>query len=139
MDGLEGLEQRPEFALKWQPEHERITLRQEDVQLASNAELSLEIDAGFDRKAGTRHETSGVLRFKSVDVGSVAVDLLADRVAGPMDELSTVAGRFDHAAAGCIDFVAEGALSRLHLGAYELEGGLTTLPDDAEHRAMLFG
>src|SRR4029078_3833496 len=133
----EGLKQRPEFALKWQSEHERVALRQEDIQLAANAEFSLEIDTWLDRKTGTRHKTSRVLRFKSVDVGSVAVDLFADRVAGPMDELSTVASRLDHAAAGCIDFIAEGALPGLHLGAYELKGGLTTLPHDAEHRAML--
>src|SRR6476659_3871670 len=56
-----------------------------------------------------------------------------------MDELSCVAGRLDHAAAGCVDFVTEGARPGLHLGAYELEGGLTTLPNDAEHRAMLLG
>ena len=55
-----GLQQRAEFALKWQSEHEGVALRQEDVQLASNAEFSLEIDTGFDRKAGTRHETSRV-------------------------------------------------------------------------------
>src|SRR4029434_5754451 len=91
----------------------------------------------LDRKARSRRQPPRVLRFKSVDVGAVAMNLFTDRMSGPMNEPCAMPGRFDDIAASRVNFIPEGAAARKHRGPHEFQCCVTAPFDDAEHRAML--
>ena len=77
----------------------------EHVDLAADAEVG-QIDSRFDGKAGPSEHSAVFVRFEIVHVRAVAVDLLADAVAGAVDEEVAVARLSDHVARGLIDFPA---------------------------------
>ena len=58
----------------------------EHVDLAAHAEL-VEVDPRLDREAGPAQHQALVVRLEVVHVGAVAVDFLADVVAGAVDEV----------------------------------------------------
>src|SRR6185503_8493410 len=64
------------------------------VDLAAHAELR-QVHAGLDREADPRDDPALVARLQVVDVHAVAVDLVADRVAGAVQEVLAEAPRFD--------------------------------------------
>ncbi len=66
--------------------HDGFSIRHIDVKLAPNPKLSREVDSRLDRKASSRHEPTTVLSFQVVDIGSITMDFLTDRVARPMNE-----------------------------------------------------
>src|SRR5512146_150902 len=133
MEGPEKLQKRGEFALERQAEHERVALGHIHIQLAPDAEFTGQINARLDGKTGSGHQPSGVLRLETVDIGSVAMDLLADRVTGTVDEPVAVAGSLDHAPTSRIDFIPEWAMARLNLRTHKIESGIATLPDQIKN------
>src|SRR5271157_4918063 len=77
----------------------------EHVDLAAHAELGL-VDSGLDRETGAAENQPLLVGLEVVHVGPVAVDFLADVVAGAVDEVCAVAGVDDHLAAGVVHFPA---------------------------------
>src|SRR6478609_10383857 len=107
------------------------------VDLAPHAELVL-IDAGLNREAGPRQEEPVFTRFQAVHVGAVAVNFLADVVAGAMDELRAISGLFDHRASCVINLPAR---DRFSLGESLHDDGDARIPrggDDLENTFVLF-
>src|SRR5205823_6580782 len=74
----------------------------EDVDLAPDTEL-LEIDPRLDREAGAAQDQALLVGLQVVHVGAIAVDFLADIVAGAVDEIAAIAGLVNHAATGGVD------------------------------------
>ena len=95
----------------------------EDIDLATDTELGL-VDAGLDRKASSRQDQSLLVSLEIVHVCPVAVDFLADVMAGAMDEELAVSRLCNHLTAGVVHLPT---LQRSSLG----EGGA-----DARHRGV---
>src|SRR5207249_6197970 len=91
---------------------ECVGLGEIDVHLAPDAEFAREIDAGLDRKARVREQTASVPGFEVVDVGAVAVNFLADRVPGAVDEPVSVSRLPDHTAAHIVHIPASSEAAR---------------------------
>src|SRR4051794_23057789 len=77
----------------------------EDVDLATDPEV-VEVDPGFNREARPAQDEPLVMRLEVIHVGTIAVRLLADAVARPVDEPGPVAGVIDDPARGGIDLPA---------------------------------
>src|SRR5262249_59144345 len=96
-------------------------------------------DDGRARKSGAQNLPACVVRLKTVYVGFVAVDCLPDRVTSTMKELVAITSFLNDPATGRIHFIAERVAPSLYSRPYELQSGITALPDHIEHRAMFFG
>ena len=101
-------EERHDFGLKGQAVHHGFSIRDIYVKFAPNPKLSRQVDSRLDRKARSRQETTTVLSFQVVDIGSVTMDFLTDRVAGSMNEEVAVACGVNRITADIIDFPAAG-------------------------------
>src|SRR5438876_5338170 len=75
-----------------------------DVDLAPHAELG-QVDARLDREADSGDDRPLVAGLEVVDVHPVAVDLVADGVAGPVEEVRAVAALVDVAARDVVHLV----------------------------------
>ena len=58
--------------------HNGFLIRDIHIELTPNAELAREIDARLYRKAGVGEDLTPIMRFEVINVGSVAMHLLAD-------------------------------------------------------------
>src|SRR5262245_53384786 len=76
------------------------------VDFAAHTELPGQIDAELDRKARARQEMTFIPRFEVVDVCTIAMHVLADRMAGAVDEIFTIAGLANRFPGEFIDFPA---------------------------------
>src|SRR5207244_3280540 len=101
------LEERYNLTLQGQTEHQRLTFSEIHVQFTPNPELAWQVDPWLNRKASPRHQAAGVLCLQAIDVGSVAMNFFADRMARAMDELIAIAPPLDDLPAGVVDFPAE--------------------------------
>ena len=91
-----------------------LALGQIDVDFATDAEIPGQVDPWLDGKAGLREKTPLVLGLKVVDVGAVAMDFLADRMAGAVDKPVAVAGFRDDSAADVVYFASAGKSPGCH-------------------------
>src|SRR5262245_25156422 len=71
----------------------------DDVDLGPHAE-TLEIEAGFDGKPAAWEQTPFVVRLVIVQMGAVAVHLLAETVSGSMQDGGAVTGLLQHLPCG---------------------------------------
>src|SRR5262249_6804814 len=108
----------------------------EDVDLAADAELG-QVDAGLDRETGARQDAAILVRLQVVHVGAVAVRLLADGVAGAVDEIFPVAGLVDHLAGGLVHLPALQYHAVLKTLADAVDGGVTGRGHDVEDARVL--
>ena len=109
----------------------------EDVDLAPDAELG-EVDARLDREAGPGQDEPLLVGLEVVHVGAVAVGLLADAVAGAVDERRAVAGLVDHPARGVVDLPAvERAARRRRRRATARDRRVAGAGDDLEDLGIL--
>src|SRR5215216_4110016 len=79
--------------------------REVDVHLAAYAKGG-EVDARLHREADVGQEGAHVVRLEVVHVGALAVRLLADVVAGAVDEVVGVARLLDYLAGGVVHLPA---------------------------------
>src|SRR4029077_13645150 len=104
------------------------------------AELG-QVDAGLDGEADAGDDAALVARLQVVDVHAVAVDLVADRMAGAMEEVGAEAALLDEAAGHVVHLVAVDGASRggriLHEADGGVAGALDGLPDLAHPRGNL--
>src|SRR5262249_53296410 len=95
-------EDRQDFRLESAGHVDRAGPVHEDVHLAPDAEI-FEIEARLDREARPGEDQTLLVGLEIIHVGAVAVDFLADVVAGPMDEMIAVTGLVDDPSAGGVD------------------------------------
>ncbi len=67
--------------------HLGLALAGDHVDLVADTELAGEVEAGFDGEAGVGQDEALVVRLEVVEVGSVAVELGGDVVAGAVREV----------------------------------------------------
>ena len=79
------------------------------------------------------------MAFEAVHVDAVAVNGLADVVAGAMIKIFCVAGFFDDGAGGVVDLPALQRLAGGDAGEDEIDGGVAGGFDDAENFGEFFG
>src|SRR5919109_1191484 len=80
--GLNGrAEYRHDLRLYGLARHLGVALADVDVYLRADAELAFQVDARLDGEAGARDDAARIPGLEVVDVGAVAVPLLADGVA----------------------------------------------------------
>jgi hypothetical protein len=130
------LEERYDLALQRQTEHQRLALSEVHVQFTPNPKLAGQVDPWLNRKAGSRHQTAGVLRLQAIDVGSVAMNFFTDRMARAMDELITIAATLDDLPAGVVDFPTEWAMAGSYFCPDKGQGRVPSPPDQVENLAM---
>src|SRR5207247_10417671 len=94
-----------------------------------------DVGAWMNRKVGPRRQAVGVLRRQNIDVGSVAMNFVADRMARAMDELITIAGTLDDLPAGVVDFPTEWATASSYFCPDKGQGRVPSLPDQVENLA----
>lgn len=107
----------------------------EDIDFAANAEFG-EVDAGFDGEEGAGDDGAVVVGLVVVHIGAVAVDLLADGVAGAVEEVLVEGAFFEEAAAGIVDFEAVELPALTGGGLDAADGGVAGAGDggkDVEH------
>src|SRR5579864_439397 len=68
-----------------------------NVYFAANSKI-FQIDSRLDGKAGVRQNRARIVRFQAIHIGAIAVDFLADAVAGAMHEIPGVSRVGDDAA-----------------------------------------
>src|SRR6478736_6442265 len=84
--------------------HDSFSIRYIDIKFTPDSKFSRQVDPWLDRKASSRQEPTTVLGFQVVDIGSITMDFLTDRVAGPMNEEVAVACCSNRITADIIDF-----------------------------------
>src|SRR6187549_3667515 len=109
--------------------HDGFSIRYIDVKLTPDSELSRQIDPRLDRKASFRQELTTVLSFQVVDIRSIAMDLLTDRVAGSMNEEVAVARRSNCITADIIDFPSARKSACSHLILDKGQGRIASAPN----------
>ena len=72
------LEKGDNLGLKRQAMYDGFLIRYIHIDLAPNTELAREIDARLYRKAGVGENLTPIMRFKIVNVGSIAMNFLTD-------------------------------------------------------------
>jgi hypothetical protein len=102
--GAAGLRPAQELALDV-PRHLGALLADVHVDLAAHAELG-QVDPGLDREAHAGHDLALVAGLEVVDVDAVAVHLVADGVAGAVQEVGAEAALLDVAARDVVHLVA---------------------------------
>lgn len=126
-----------DLCLKRQAMDNGFLIRHAHVKLAPNAELAREIDARLYRKTGVREDLTPIMRFKVVNVGSIAMNLFPDRMARTMNEKFAVPSFTDLVPTDIIDFPSTGKSSCRQLCLDKRYGGIAPLSDMFKNQAML--
>src|SRR6267143_2288258 len=80
-----------------------VFLRHVDVDLAPDAELSHEVNSRFDRESRLRNDGTFVAGLEVVHIRPAPMEILCDRVAGPVDEIFPVPALGDEVPRGIVD------------------------------------
>jgi len=106
------LDECNDFGL-YRPGDLSLTRPDNHVDLGANAEI-VEIDARFNCKASARKESPVIVGFVIVHIDTGAVDLFAQAMAGPMQDLARVARTSQHRRGGAVHLPATQFLARGH-------------------------
>jgi len=93
------------------------------VDFTADAEI-VEVEAGFNCKAGSRQKPPIIVRFVVVHVHAVAVDGLAEAVTGPVQHVISVAGAPQNRRGRAIDLPAAKLLTGRHGALHQRHGGV---------------
>ena len=109
------------------------------VDLAADAEVAGEVDAGLDGEAGVGEQEALVVGLEVIEVGAVAVEGDFDIVAGAVGEEVAEAGVADDGAGGVVGLPA-GDGAALGVGALDgFDGGIAGVADGVEDELLAGG
>jgi hypothetical protein len=104
LDEVELGQNGDNFSLNGLTEYDGAMVRNIHIQFATDAKLTLKVNARFNREAGARYEASAVTCFQVIDVGPVAMHVFSDGMAGAVYELVSIARLADDMSAHLIHF-----------------------------------
>src|SRR5579863_136950 len=103
-----------------------------NVDLRANTKFG-QIDAGLDGETGSRNDPALVVRLKVIHISAGAVDLLADGVAGAMNEVITEAAILNIGSGGIIHFKTVQGLATLDSTLDTLDGAIASVTHHVEN------
>ena len=98
-----------------------VFVRNIDVDLRSNAELSFEVNSWLNRKTNSGNDSPRIARLEVVDVDAITVSFFANRMAGPMCELFAETRACNYATRDVVHFGATNRFTCADIFAYEID------------------
>src|SRR6266513_2050740 len=115
-----SLQDRNDFCLDGLSGDFDVFVRNVDVDLRSNAELSFEVNSRLDRKTNAGNDTPRIARLEIVDVDAIAVSFFANGMAGAMRELFPETCACNYTSRHIIDFRSANRFTRPNVFAHEI-------------------